>query len=219
MVGAEAEIAYRMWRNGYMWASMRAPGLVRSFGGKSTYHGIDRSKALKTDLPSPMKWRRYMLWRQNRRMKLEHIQTYSFEERQEIALEVESMNKKLICRRPIGVKRCSLFRPEVPRTSLEIGKISLEETAFKAILDSVTEVYSCPIDKLAVVSDAEIRDDRGLFKNRPWPGNQGSWVRCVYVPGSIYWYQGTRYMTDRSGEIKGWIPSWSQSYLGLTKIS
>ncbi len=159
-----------------------------------------------------------MLWRQNRRMKLEHIQRYSFEERKEISIEVERMNKKLICRRPIGVKKCSLFRPEAPRKSVEVGKVALEETDFQAILNGVAEIYTCPIDKLAVVSDDEIRGDRGLFGNRPWPGNKGSWIRCEYVAGSVYWYQGKRYVIRRNGEVKGWIPSWSQSYLGLKKV-
>ena len=92
MVGAEAEVAFRMWRNGYSWGSMRAPGIIRSFGGKATYHGIERTKAPDTDLPHKMKWRRYLLWRQNRRMKAETARLYPFAERKRI-----SCSRSLVC--------------------------------------------------------------------------------------------------------------------------
>ena len=216
MVGAEAEVAFRMWRNGYSWGSMRAPGIIRSFGGKATYHGIERNKALDTDLPHNMKWRRYLLWRQNRRMKAETARLYSFSERKRISVAVEELNHYLICRRPKGVRYCSIFRPYTPRSSVEYGKTPMEDVVFYEILRKIQVRYRCPLDKLAVVDDKEMLADRNLFGNKPWPGHKGNWVRCRYNANDPYWWMGERYTANDS--MEGWIPSWCIPFLNLQKI-
>jgi len=216
MVGAEAEVAFRMWRNGYTWGSMRAPGIIRSFGGKSTYHGIERKKALDTDLPPKMKWRRYLLWRQNRRMKAETARLYPYAERNKISLAVEDLNKMLLCRRPKGVRYCSIFRPYIPRNSVEYGKTPMKNVELNEILRKVSLRYQCPLDKLAVVSDSEMLADRKLFGNRPWPGGKGHWLRCKYSVNDPYWWMGERYIVNEI--IEGWIPSWCVPFLNLPEV-
>ena len=151
-------------------------------------------------------------------MKSELVYRYTFAERTEISKVVENLNRKLICRRPEGVEKCSVFRPQKPRTSIEYGKVPLSDKAFKLILKENVLLYSCPLDKLAVVSDHEMYGDKGLFSNRPWPGNKGNWVRCKYEENSVYWYQGISSIVKSREELKGWIPSWTIPYLNLSKL-
>ena len=171
-----------------------------------------------TDLPDKMKWRRYLLWRQNRRMKAETARLYPFEERIKISSAVENLNHKLLCRRPTGVRYCSIFRPYIPRSSVEYGKKPMENADLHEILRKVRFRYRCPLDKLAVVSDSEMLADRKLFGNKPWPGHKGHWVRCRYDVNDPYWWMGERYIVDES--IEGWIPSWCIPFLNLpeTKV-